>query len=192
MASSTEHPYQRGIFYDTMPIPPVPEHCVAVAAGPVTFVVESRLLTNEILMTQLPAGSVDLGDAHYDDFGATVHVTDTAGVEHLRFDCFDREPHYHYLMHGAGGNLICRIDEVAEGDPVEWTVGRLRHRLAPMLSLAGAGALAEAVSDAGGADTAAVDQVAALLRRAQADATHRRGQLEGGVPDPDPHPHPHP
>ena len=49
MTTMDSHPYQRGIFYSTMPIPPIVEHCIPVEAGPVTFVVESRLLTNEIL-----------------------------------------------------------------------------------------------------------------------------------------------
>lgn len=171
--TSNDHPYQRGFFYETMPIPPVPEHCVPVEAGPVTFVVESRLLTDEILLTELPEGSIELGDAHYDDFGATVHVCDPAGTEHLRFDCFEHEPHYHYIMHDRGGNLISRIDEVAEGDPVEWTLGRLRSRLAPMLELAGAHELARAVERDGEAIPAAIGTVADLLRRAQVEADQR-------------------
>jgi len=182
MVRTDAHPYQRGIFYEAMPIPPVHEHCVPVPAGPVTFVVESRLLNNEILMTELPAGSVDLAGTELDDFGATVHVNDPDGVEHLRFDCFANEPHYHYIMHGRGGNLICRIDEVAEGDPVEWTIQRLRHRLAPMLVLAGAEALAHAVESAGDAVNGAVDEVAELLRQAQREAAQRRRQLEGASP----------
>ena len=63
-----------------------------------------------------------------------MHVCDASdGVEHLRFDCFENEPHYHYINTVEQGNLICRIDEIAEGDPVEWTVGRLRERLPEML-----------------------------------------------------------
>lgn len=170
MTATNEHPYQRGISFDIMPIPPVPEHCVAIEAGPATFVVESRLLTNEILRT-LPAGSVDTTGTVYDDYGATVHVCDGADqVEYLRFDCFESEPHYHYINSARGENLICRIDEVAEGDPIEWTVGRLRDRLPDMLDLAGAHQLAGAVRAAPDDIASAIDRVADLLHRAQIEA----------------------
>lgn len=173
MLVSEVHPYQRGFLYDTMPIPMVPEHCVPVEAGPVTFIVESRLLTNEILLTDLPEGAVDLAGTTYDDFGATVHVCDPGGTEYLRFDCFEHDPHYHYLMQDQGQNLVSRIDEVAEGDPMEWTLGRLRTRLAPMLELAGAAEVARAVTRAGATIDPAVDAVADLLRQAQIVASRR-------------------
>ncbi len=175
MTTMNSHPYQRGIFYNTMPIPPVAEHCITVEAGPVAFVVESRLLTNEILRTQHPGGSLDLSAADYDDFGATVHVCDVSdGVEHLRFDCFDKEPHYHYIKNSEQGNLICRIDEVAEGDPIEWTLGRLRQRLPDMLDLAGAHQLASVVRDHPDRVIPAIDGVDELLRRAQIEAASMR------------------
>jgi hypothetical protein len=179
MTTMESHPYQRGIFYATMPIPPIPEHCITVDAGPVAFVVESRLLTNEILRTQHSAGSLDLSAAVYDDFGATVHVCDASdGVEHLRFDCFEKEPHYHYIKNSEKGNLICRIDEVAEGDPIEWTLGRLRQRLPEMLELAGAQQVARAVQDRSELVTPAIDRVDELLRRAQIEAARMR--VQGG------------
>jgi len=178
MTATNEHPYQRGISFDIMPIPPVPEHCVAVEAGPATFVVESRLLTNEVLRA-LPAGSVDASGTVYDDYGATVHVCDGADdVEYLRFDCFESEPHYHYINEAEGENLICRIDEVAEGDPIQWTVGRLRDRLPEMLDLAGAHQLAGAVRAAPDDITPAIDRVADLLRRAQIEAAALRTATE--------------
>ena len=175
MTAVNSHPYQRGIYYNTMPIPPVAEHCIPVEAGPVTFVVESRLLTNDILRTQHPGGSLDLTATVYDDFGATVHVCDDSdGTEHLRFDCFEKEPHYHYIKNKEQGNLICRIDEVAEGDPIEWTLGRLRDRLPEMLDLAGAHSLARAARDQSHHIAPAVDRVDELLRRAQVEAAAMR------------------
>jgi len=177
MTTMESHPYQRGIFYTTMPIPPVPEHCITVDAGPVAFVIESRLLTNEVLRAQNIAGSHDLSAAVYDDFGATVHVCDASdGIEHLRFDCFEKEPHYHYIKNAEQGNLICRIDEVAEGDPIEWTLGRLRQRLPEMLDLAGAHQLALAVRERPELVTPAIDRVDELLRRAQIEAARMREQ----------------
>jgi hypothetical protein len=170
MTQTNTHPYQRGISFDIMPIPPVDEHCVPVEAGPATFVVESRLLTNEVLRS-LPETSVDVNGTVYDDFGATVHVCDAAdSVEYLRFDCFESEPHYHYINPAKGENLICRIDEVAEGDPIAWTVGRLRDRLPEMLELAGAGQLSGTVREHQDQVAPAIERVADLLRQAQTTA----------------------
>jgi hypothetical protein len=167
MTTTNTHPYQRGISFDVMPIPPVPEHCVPVEAGPVTFVIESRLLTDEVLRA-LPGASVDASGTTYDDFGATVHVCDAAdSLEYLRFDCFESEPHYHYINPAEGENLICRIDEVAEGDPIAWTVGRLRDRLPEMLDLAGAPRLAVTVREHHQQVEPAIEQVVDLLRQAQ-------------------------
>jgi len=169
MMETRAHPYQRGIFYDVMPIPPVEAACIDVPAGPIRFVVESRQLTNEILFAKLPESrnNVEAGTV-FDDFGATLHVYGADdGLEHLRFDCFEHEPHYHYIMHAEGGNLVCRIDEVAEGDPVSWTIGRVRDRLAPMLELAGATELATLARGQAAAVASGTEQIAALLEQAR-------------------------
>jgi len=164
-------PYQRGIMFSVMPIPPVAEHCVAVEGGPVTFVVESRLLTKELQAAHLAESGFDPGESNLDDFGATVHVHDAADdVEYLRFDCFNSEPHYHYINLAKSENLVCRIDEVAEGDPTEWTLSRLAVRLPEMLELAGAQQAARAVRSQPGRVESALERVADLLRRAQIDA----------------------
>jgi hypothetical protein len=177
MTTTNTHPYQRGMHYDVMPIPPIPEHCISVEAGPVTFVVESRLLTDELLRAQNPDRPIDPSATSFDDFGGSVHVCDASdGVEHLRFDCFENEPHYHYINTAEQGNLICRIDEVAEGDPVEWTVGRLRERLPEMLDLTDAHQLAGAIRKNPDDVTAAVDRVADLLRQAQVEAAAMRSR----------------
>jgi hypothetical protein len=168
-------PYQRGQYFDIMPIPRVIDHCVAVDAGPLRFEVESRDLTNEILRTELPPGSAVVSDVIFDDYGASLHVVDPAtGLEHLRFDCFEHEPHYHYIDHAKGGNLICRIDEVAEGEPIDWTLARLRHRLPEMLESCGLADLAGAVRADLPAVVAALDQVAGLLDQARVLAEARR------------------
>ncbi len=170
MMTTNTHPYQRGISFRIMPIPPVDEHCLPVEAGPATFVIESRLLTNDVLAS-LPETSVDAGGTDYDDYGATVHVCDAAdSVEYLRFDCFESEPHYHYINPTEGENLICRIDEVAEGDPIAWTVGRLSERLPEMLDLAGAHELSARVRAHHDQVAPAIERVAELLRQAQTTA----------------------
>ena len=91
-----ESPYRRGNRYQQLPIPMVTEHCIPVDAGAVQLVVESRQLTNEIINDTYD-GAVE-SPSPFDDFGATLHVLGTAdGLEHLRFDCFENEPHYHYI-----------------------------------------------------------------------------------------------
>jgi hypothetical protein len=175
MVSIHPDPYQRGIMFCVAPIPPVAERCVRVDGGPVIFVVESRLLTKDIQAAHLAAAGFDATGANLDDFGATVHVCDADDdVEYLRFDCFESEPHYHYLTPTKGENLVCRIDEVAEGDPMEWTVSRLRLRLPEMLELAGATRLADAVRKHPDEVAPALDRVTDLLRLARIDAATLR------------------
>ena len=108
-----ESPYRRGNRYTQLPIPMVTEHCIPVDAGAVQLVVESRKLTNEII----EGAFHDVVDANipFDDFGATLHVCGTAdGLEYLRFDCFENEPHYHYIEPANGANTVVRIDELAD------------------------------------------------------------------------------
>ncbi len=179
MPDSEPYPYQLGNFYQSMPIPAVPEHCIGVDAGPLQFVVESRELTNDILLTQLPPGSVKIpDDITYDDFGASLHVCGTRdGLEHLRFDCFEKEPHYHYIRHTEGGNIIVRLDEIADGDPIQWTIGRLRTRLPEMLVYAGADDLAEAARADSPAIASATDKVVELLEQARVQSHRQRATV---------------
>lgn len=158
--------YQLGRHYDVMPIPMVPEHCVEVAAGPLTFVVESRNLSDEAInLNALDRGRPDQTfDSGIDDSGACVHVLGAVdGAEWLRFDCFDNEPHYHYVRNHEQSNQVIRFDQFAEGDPEEWTLQRLRTNLPAMLAYAGAQELADAVATAD--LSSAVDEVAVLLEK---------------------------
>lgn len=82
--------------------------------------------------------------------GPTVHVFgDVDGVEEeiLRFDCFDRTPHYHYGFSYIEQPLVL-IDKAAIGDPLEWVCSRIETRLPALLKKARAGHLA-ASCDAG-------------------------------------------
>ena len=159
-------PYRRGTRYTQMPIPMVTEHCIPVDAGAVQLVVESRHLTNAIIADTY-AGDVDQGVA-FDDFGASLHVCGTAdGLEHLRFDCFEHEPHYHYIEQAAQANTVVRIDELAVGDPVEFTLGCVQHHLADMLRHCGVADLADAVAGHPADVGAAVAEVRALMEQAR-------------------------
>jgi hypothetical protein len=158
-------PYRRGNRYAVLPIPMVAEHCIAVDAGAVQFLVESRQLTNEILDATYE-GAVK-PELSFDDFGATLHVCGTAdGLEYLRFDCFENEPHYHYIEPAAGANVVVRIDELAVGDPIDFSLACVEHHLPDMLRNCGVGALADDVAGRLDEVQAAIGAVRELLRNA--------------------------
>ena len=159
-------PYRRGNRYDQLPIPMVAEHCIPVEAGAVQLVVESRRLTNAIIAATFDGEVVDPG-IPFDDFGATLHVCGTAdGLEHLRFDCFENEPHYHYIEQATGANTVVRIDELAVGDPVEFSLACVEHHLPDMLRHCGVGDLADEVAGQPDKVSAALAEVRELMRKA--------------------------
>jgi hypothetical protein len=161
-----DSPYRRGNRYDRLPIPMITEHCIPVDAGAVQLVVESRVLTNEIIQDTFE-GAV-AADVAFDDFGATLHVCGTAdGLEHLRFDCFENEPHYHYIDQGAITNTVVRIDELAVGDPVEFSLACVEHHLPDMLRHCGVGDLADEVVGQPERVGAAVAEDRALMVKAR-------------------------
>lgn len=162
-----DSPYRRGIRFATLPIPMVSERCVAVDAGAVRLVVEFRRLTNEII-ERTYRGAVE-AKVPFDDAGASLHVCGTAdGLEHLRFDCFEDEPHYHYIEQAEGANTVVRIDELAVGDPVEFALACVEHRLPEMLRRCGVPELADEVAARRDEVRAAIPEVRALMRRAGA------------------------
>jgi hypothetical protein len=161
-----ESPYRRGNRFDRLPIPMITEHCIPVDAGAVQLVVESRRLTNEILDETF--GGTVVAAVNFDDYGASLHVCGTAdGVEYLRFDCFEHEPHYHYIDPTGPANTVVRIDELAVGDPIEFSLACVEHHLGEMLRNCGVGDLADAV--AGQPDTVqgAVAEVRELMLKAR-------------------------
>lgn len=154
--------------YDKMPIPPVASQTTWFEAGPVRVGVEYRLLNDAI------AGAADIDDASgadsagalLDDRGVSLHVCgdETGGpLEHLRFDCFDEDPHYHYVGWHEKSNEMLHIDPVADGDPLAWALERIRTRLPQMLERAGARELAARV------DPRALEEVLPRI----ADAAYR-------------------
>jgi hypothetical protein len=166
-----ESPYRRGNRYEVMPIPMVTEHCIPVAAGPVQLVVESRQLTDQILTDTYANGEIPEAEVHFDDFGASLHVCDADGLEHLRFDCFENEPHYHYIEQEHQANVIVRIDEIAVGDPIDFSLACVETRLPEMLRNAGAVSLADAVAAQPDKVHAAVAEVRSLMERARRAVT---------------------
>jgi hypothetical protein len=161
-----DSPDRRGNRYDRLPIPMVEEHCIPVEAGAVQLVIESRRLTNEILADTYK-GAID-PVVVFDDRGATLHVLGTDdGLEHLRFDCFEQEPHYHYIDHGGPANTVVRIDELAVGDPIEFTLACVEQHLPDMLGNCNVPALADEVKGRMAEVEAAMPKVRDLMLRAQ-------------------------
>ncbi len=66
-------------------------------------------------------------------------------LEYLRFDCFNEDPHYHYISWKHRSNEMLHLDPVADGDPLLWALERIRTRLPQMLERAGARELAARV-----------------------------------------------
>lgn len=81
-----------------------------------------------------------------DDGGPAVRVFGDVGgeqVQVLRFDCFRKEPHYHYDPSGKDDKRDLDKDSVP--DPISWTLEQLRHNLPEMVRTAGYGNLAQRI-----------------------------------------------
>ncbi len=136
--------------YDAMPIPPVEAQTEYFEASPIVFGVEYRLLDDSIaLASETMRASGDIGAGRIaEDRGVALHVFgENAGerLEYLRFDCFDEDPHYHYVSWKEHSNEMIHIDPVAVGDPLGWALERIRTRLPQMLERAGAPEVAQRV-----------------------------------------------
>ncbi|MDA8044508.1 MAG: hypothetical protein M0Z30_04605 [Actinomycetota bacterium] len=122
---------------DVDPIPPVEENTTWFEAGPLAIGVEYRVLDDALLLQEYPDG-IPTGVSGVDDSGVSLHVVDTKERrEYLRFDCFDEEPHYHYLLPGQPVQRWVPFDAVANGAMLDWALERLRTRLPEMLVTAG-------------------------------------------------------
>ena len=88
------------------------------------------------------------------DGGPSVRVygeADGENIQLLRFDCFRKDPHYHYDP--SGKNDQRSLDKTSVPDSVAWTIEQLGQNLVEMIHTAGYASVAEQV------DQAAVAQV---------------------------------
>jgi hypothetical protein len=142
-----------GKTYNIPPQPPAAEHNHLIAAGALTFGVEYRDVDPEMLRATYAGNESHLAELEerspeggFYDRGVSIHVCGTDdGHEYLRFDCFDDEPHYHYVHRTTDGSVVNQVidfDVVAHGDMLTWAIGCLRTRLPEMLRAAGGGHLA--------------------------------------------------
>jgi hypothetical protein len=106
-------------------------------AGPLTFVVRHELWDGNI-------------HDHADQGVSIAVAADVAGKETilLRFNCFDFEKSYTYGPENpnppsddpetlSGSNRLYRMDPIADGNPIGWTVRTLEKKLPKMLERAG-------------------------------------------------------
>jgi hypothetical protein len=120
--------------------PPVLENTEMVPAGAVTIGVEQRVFDGG---TDATTGT-----------GWSIHVFGTEDdEEYLRFDGLASSPHYHYITPlGSTRRNRYDYDVLTNGDFLQWVGTQLGSNIAPMLSAAGAGPLADRVDQARVAD----------------------------------------
>lgn len=161
-----------GTTYYMKPIAPAEQNTVRVPAGAVTFGLEMREL-NPAHVRAFYRGRPDeehitaMADRvdSLDDGGPSIHVFGSDDqLEYLRFDCFRNGPHYHYVHPNEEHQVVNEIDPVADGDPFEWALGRLRSRLPEMLREAGGARLANQLDPA--TVDSAINRVSELAAKA--------------------------
>ena len=183
------HEFNRGVTkYDIMPIPPVEAQSVRFPVGPIEIWVEYRLLDEAIAAAHTVTEGYE-GDAPaIDDRGVSLHVfgelrPGATPVEFLRFDCFEEDPHYHYVSYAQQTNEMVHLETAAMGDSLEWAMDRIRTRLPQMLARAGDEALAARVVPS--EIEAILPKVAEAAQRARFshdDALIHAGSMAGAAP----------
>ena len=164
--------------YSVMPIPAVAAHEERFEAGAIRIGVEFRLLTDAIVAAaefEEASGATRGDTTGLDDRGVALHVYATQDGEErefLRFDCFQEDPHYHYVSWRDKMNDMIHLDPIADGDPLTWALERIRTRLPQMLERAGAADVAQLV------DAGAIE--AALPRVTRAAFKARYASEDGG------------
>lgn len=134
-----------GITYDIDPLPLAEDDTTFFSAGVVTIGVEFRQVDVETLKAGFGDELVNSASATIDDAGVSLHVLGAQdNKEYLRFDCFAKDAHYHYIDWGVRQTIV-PFDQVAGGDMLAWALDAIAHRLDGMLRFAGADDLADAV-----------------------------------------------
>ena len=98
-----------------------------------------------------------------DDGGPAVRVygdVDGKAVQLLRFDCFRKDPHYHYDP--SGRNDQHHLDTATVPDSIGWTMEQLGNNLAEMIRTASYDGVAAGVDQA--AVKAVLSEVESIMR----------------------------
>ena len=125
-------------------------------------------------MSETPSYQIEAGGVVFDvedrtfggDRGPAVRVfadVDGRSVQLLRFDCFEKDPHYHYDPDGKDFHL--RLNPETVTDPIAWALGELRLNLPVMIRAAGYPSVAERLDRQAAA--AAVEKVATAIQKSQ-------------------------
>ncbi len=171
--------------YSVMPIPAIDANTTSFHIGSIRLGVEYRVLTDAVAAAaQLSAADGDERGqtTELDDRGVSIHVhgnQDGEEREFLRFDCFDEDPHYHYINWRDRSNEMLHMDPAATGDPVAFALGCIEQRLAALLERAGAPDVASQV------DVTALRQILPEVKREatrlrRADKASTRGPRASG------------
>jgi hypothetical protein len=156
-----------GKTFHFMPIPVNERHVEWFDAGPVSFAVETRVL-----------GAAQGGMAAG---GGSIHLfSGDRARELVRFDCFDSEPHYHYLNHSKHLNTVWCFDSAVNGPMPRWVLAALRENLSGMLRAAGEGELATRV-EAEGFDVSVLTRVGEAVATAQQRCLTEADLVEEGA-----------
>lgn len=133
-------------------VDPVDEDTTYVSDGPLTIGIEYRILNEDVLNASYTPEEMVFVNAHrpekgFDEEGFSLHVVNgRTGAERIRFDCFDSDPHYHYLPEGEWQYVIA-YDREAGDDFLAWALARLRTRLPRLLRFVGEDELAADVEN---------------------------------------------
>ena len=150
-------------------------------AGPLTFTVRHELWGGNI--------------QDHADQGVVIDVkADVAGEETtlLRFNCFDFEKSYVYgpenadlevagpeMLGGAALTNLYRMDPIADGNPISWTVKTLGSKLPKMLERAGYQKIAAATDMAAVQDVLPEVEACARELYGRAVDVHRQARIVG-------------
>jgi len=128
--------------YNRMPIPADMAHTKLIGVGQFEIGIQFRELRDDIVARQnleRAKGDTRGKVENLDDVGVAIHVfyvSDDKLTEVLRFDCFNDEPHYHYVNWAAKRNDIVWLDPTAMGDSLQWSIHAIATRLQPMVDFA--------------------------------------------------------
>lgn len=98
-----------------------------------------------------------------EDGGPSVRVyskVDGEDVQLLRFDCFRKNPHYHYDP--SGKNDHRNLDKESVPDSIAWTIEQLRMNLSEMIHTAGYATIADTVNQESVIEI--LDEIEAIMR----------------------------
>ncbi|MDE0885638.1 MAG: hypothetical protein OSB70_08910 [Myxococcota bacterium] len=169
-----------GTTYKVPPIPLDEAHTTYVEAGVLRIGVEYRLLDEAELAANYEGDEMTeiqdaLDGAAVQDNGASIHVLGREdGHEYLRFDLFEKGPHYHYINLGGQEQTIIDFDRVALGEMLPWALEQLRSRVVPMLERAGGENLAREVEANCDPVHASLVEVERLVKVAQAELANTK------------------